>query len=447
MKHLSSTYKVFTNQTTLISVGVGFACLFLISAFFGFTHSSGTSRISASTASQMPTMFAKAQAQFLVTDDTFNTALTAQTHSHSMQQFNIVHAQIAFDHNLRILHRMIDDLRVTADDMGERKALHQLDSDLLAYESLTRNTTSAGSDSTTLAVNAVNEDFDALENLAADIAKNEHDQIFSFALQGRVTLIAFAVCTLILTALGTLQVRRAAAQRSDKMGSLLPTHLSITPLDIVAEQSAAAVAPPVPEPIAPEPAAVAPVPEPIAEREPQAEPLAESEPEPIAEPQSESIAESQTEPEQVEPIEEIVQVDLGERPKAEILAQEAIGESEQPDEAFEPQPQDAVADTLESDTTIIEQLTEKSQQLVEQLSALNEVADSTMTLANSVVNAIDKSPERADLEHVTTNLHALATAMLTTVQQLSSNTVTMQRQVAQIIESLDRVSQTTDLEV
>ena len=438
MKHLTSTYKVFTNQTTLISVGVGFACIFLISAFFGVAHGEGNSRISAGTASQMPTIFAKAQAQFLVTDDTFNTALTAQTHSRSMQQFNIVHAQIAFDHNLRVLHRMIDDVRVTAEDMGERKALHQLDADLRSYELLTRSTSSAGSDSTTLAVNAVNEDFDALENLAADIAKSEHDQIFSFAIQGRMTLIAFALCTLLLTALAVLQVRRVSAQRSEKTGSLLPTHLSVTPLDIVAEQSAAVAAQtPAPvveatvEPIAAEPGTVEPVTEPIAELTPEAEPLVE--------PELETIAES--EPEQAE---EIVQVDLGERPKAEMIVQ---AETFEPEAILETQPESVADDTLETDTTIIEQLTEKSQQLVEQLSALNEVADSTMTLANSVVNAIDKSPERADLEHVTTNLHALATAMLTTVQQLSGNTVTMQRQVAQIIESLDRASQTNDLEV
>jgi hypothetical protein len=82
----------------------------------------------------------------------------------------------------------------------------------------------------------------------------------------------------------------------------------------------------------------------------------------------------------------------------------------------------------------INEFTQHTQQLISALFSLNTVADSTMSLVGTLADALEKSPDRREIELVATELQMLTSAMLTTVQQLSTSTIRMQSQVIHMMK-------------
>jgi hypothetical protein len=82
----------------------------------------------------------------------------------------------------------------------------------------------------------------------------------------------------------------------------------------------------------------------------------------------------------------------------------------------------------------INEFTHHTQQLISALFSLNTVADSTMSLVGTLADALEKSPDRREIELVATELQMLTSAMLTTVQQLSTSTIRMQSQVIHMMK-------------
>jgi hypothetical protein len=531
----------------------GVATVVLLGALVGSQRYSASEQAQNALAARLPVTWAKAQAQFYTTDTAFRAIVSSAPDTWMANPKKFDRIEASFEKNREALIRMLSDVRPTSERQGQHAQLSLLDGDMRAYKTLTNTP-----DEVTLAhlnslVNAVNQDFDALENSAAASLERNDTRTNTSTMLLTTVAIAFglALCALIASgfmyyksrngevdevaetsespymsggALDILNRFTAATNNYDESPVHPEPHpqaqaivadaaKSVQLADMVTEvQSAqqalqgeplapqpmpepqlqaaavqavqtapttsevpvappapatqAAVAPPVSEsvsptpPVAPHPAAsveAKPVPENAAEPkfEPAPAPQVKGERSlmdrlaemgPAIQPEAPAVPIVSQAPAAKDPdplfakIEESghkhdVHIHEDHVHGVEYIAQAEETIAHQPPRPMEPA--SAIdEDAIQIDTTI-NQFTQQTQRLVSALFSLNAVADSTMSLAGTLADALDRSPDRAEAERVSAELHRITTAMMTTVQQLSGNTIRMQNQVAHMMKTID----------
>lgn len=94
---------------------------------------------------------------------------------------------------------------------------------------------------------------------------------------------------------------------------------------------------------------------------------------------------------------------------------------------------------------MIEQLSLHSRLIAEQLRVLNDVTDTTMTLAHGIADSSGNFPKDPQLADLLQHVRLAATEMLAIVQSLRGNTASMQRQLSQISAAVEHAVKITTI--